>query len=121
MSPIRPLLLRSRKRLSQGRSLRTNRPPAGAPRKRRRQPLCVERLEDRTVPAGVPPPSGLVSWWAADGDATDLVGPNHGSLHNGVGFLQGYVGEGFDFDGADDNVQAPTTGLPTSSPAAATV
>ena len=54
-----------------------------------------------------------MSWWPGDGDARDLVGPNGGALANGTGFAQGRVADGFDFDGADDWVQAPAAGLPT--------
>ena len=36
-----------------------------------------------------PPPSGLVSWWAADGDATDIDGTNPGILKNGTSFGSG--------------------------------
>ena len=41
------------------------------------------------------PPSGLVSWWHADGDAVDSVGGNNGVLHN-VSFTTGMDGQAFD-------------------------
>src|SRR5262245_3493869 len=34
----------------------------------------------------VPPPAGLVAWWTADGEATDLLGSHDGTLENGAGF-----------------------------------
>lgn len=52
----------------------------------------------------VAPPSGLVSWWAAEGNANDETGANHGVLQNGVAFTGGEVGTGFSFDGLDDYV-----------------
>jgi sugar lactone lactonase YvrE len=77
--------------------------------------LHLERLEDRMLLAAVAPSSGVVSWWTGDGTAADLVGPNTGTLNNGAGFATGNVGSGFNFDGVDDNLQAPTAGLPTGS------
>ncbi len=43
----------------------------------------------------VPPVSGLVSWWRAEGNAVDSVGGNNGTLVGGVNFGLGEVGEGF--------------------------
>ena len=63
----------------------------------------------------VTPPSGLVSWWPADGDALDIVGGNHGTLQNGAAFTSGMVGQAFSFDGVDDIVIAPATGLPAGA------
>ena len=50
-----------------------------------------------------PPPAGLVSWWAAEGNTLDSVGTNNGVLVNGAGFGAGEVGQAFLFDG---NTQA---------------
>ena len=52
----------------------------------------------------VPAPSGLVSWWPSDGDATDFVDANDGALLNGATFIPGKVGQAFSFDGIDDTV-----------------
>jgi hypothetical protein len=41
----------------------------------------LEALEDRAVPAGIAPPSGLVSWWTGDGSAAGLNG--NGTLDPG--------------------------------------
>jgi hypothetical protein len=55
----------------------------------------------------VPAPSGLVSWWPGDGNANDIVGTNHGTLHNGVTFAHGLAGQAFSIDGVDDYVLVP--------------
>jgi hypothetical protein len=44
------------------------------------------------------PPTGLVSWWAGEGDAGDVAGGNSGTLSNGVTFAPGLVGEAFTFN-----------------------
>jgi len=55
----------------------------------------------------ISPPSGLVAWWPGDGNGTELVNGNHGSLMNGVAFSAGRVGQEFSFDGIDDRIQIP--------------
>src|SRR5881296_3016772 len=55
----------------------------------------------------VPPPSGLVSWWPGDGNATDITGGNNGILSNGTTFAAGEVAQAFSFDGVDDEVVEP--------------
>jgi hypothetical protein len=60
-----------------------------------------------SVPSCAPPPSGLVSWWAAQGDALDSIGSNPGVLHNGVGFASGEVGQAFSFNGTNSYVEVP--------------
>ena len=51
------------------------------------------------------PPAGLVAWWPAEGNASDVAGTNHGTLQNGATFATGYVGQqAFSFDGNDDYV-----------------
>ena len=57
-----------------------------------------------TVPACVAPPSGLVGWWKAEGNADDLVGTNNGTMMNGASFAPGRAGTAFSFDGIDDFV-----------------
>lgn len=55
-----------------------------------------------------PAPTGLVSWWAADGNATDLVGTNHGTLQgSATASLPAYVDRGFSFDGTNGFVTIP--------------
>ena len=52
-----------------------------------------------------PPPSGLVSWWAAEGNALDRIGTNNGTLVGNTTYGPGEVGEGFVFDGNGFGVQ----------------
>jgi hypothetical protein len=52
-----------------------------------------------------PAPSGLVSWWRAEGDANDAVDSNSGTLMNGVTFAPGKVGQAFSFDGRNSYVR----------------
>lgn len=46
--------------------------------------------------------SDLVSHWSAEGDATDSIADNHGTIQNGATFTQGKIGQAFSFDGVDD-------------------
>jgi hypothetical protein len=55
------------------------------------------------VPSNVPK-KGLVAHWAADGDAKDSAGQNHGSLKGGATFAPGKFGQAFKLDGKDDYV-----------------
>ncbi|MFL5492832.1 MAG: LamG-like jellyroll fold domain-containing protein [Gemmatimonadales bacterium] len=54
------------------------------------------------LPACAPAPAGEVSWWRAEGDATDAVSGNDGTLQNGPAFASGYVGQAFSLGGSDD-------------------
>ena len=49
-------------------------------------------------------PSGMVSWWKAEGNAQDTWDGNHGSLQNGTAYDTGKVGQAFSFDGNNDYV-----------------
>ena len=51
-------------------------------------------------PVGIEPPAGMVSWWPGDGNASDIIDGNHGTL-NGATFATGKVGQAFNFDGND--------------------
>jgi ribonucleotide monophosphatase NagD (HAD superfamily) len=55
----------------------------------------------------VPPPSGLVSWWAAEGNTLDSIGTNNGVLFPGAGFGAGEVGQAFSFNGTTQCVTVP--------------
>jgi hypothetical protein len=55
----------------------------------------------------LPPPAGLVSWWAAEGTAADIAGTNNGVLVSGAGFAAGAVGQGFSFNGTSQCVSIP--------------
>ncbi len=48
-----------------------------------------------------------LSWWPGEGSATDLIGPNPGTLIGDAGFGPGWVGQSFIFDGTDDQVAIP--------------
>jgi hypothetical protein len=50
------------------------------------------------------PPSGLVSWWAFDGNTNDLKDGNTGVLQNQASFSSAKVGQGILLDGVDDHV-----------------
>lgn len=55
-------------------------------------------------------PSGMVSYWRADGDATDSYGDNDGALMNGAtATATGQVGQAFSFDGGNDYVRIPNS------------
>jgi len=51
------------------------------------------------------PPSGLISWWRAEGNASDQVGGNTGTLIGNAGYGAGRVGQAFAFDGSSDAVR----------------
>lgn len=53
----------------------------------------------------IPAPSGLISWWPGDGDATDIIDSNDGLLVNGATFGAGKVGQAFSFDGINDQIE----------------
>ena len=61
------------------------------------------------APPCTPPPAGLISWWAAEGNANDALGTNNGTLSGGVGFTNGEVGQAFQFDGATGYVSVPAS------------
>src|ERR1035438_4635261 len=55
-------------------------------------------------PACVSPPSGLVSWWRAEGNALDEAGTNNGTLVGNTTYGPGRVGQAFVLDGSGDGV-----------------
>lgn len=90
------------------RKLQQSRTNAVASKPAERGKLMIDLLEDRWVPTGpVPAPDGLVSWWAAEGNAADVASRNPGSLQNGTDFSTGMVGQAFHFDGINDLVSIP--------------
>lgn len=54
-------------------------------------------------------PSGLVSWWAAEGEARDVASLNAGVISNGVGFSMGWVGQAFSFNGTNGYLRIPSS------------
>src|SRR5439155_10302467 len=68
--------------------------------------VLMEQLEDRALLA-VLPPSGLVAWYRAEGDANDFVGANNGALVGTAGFAPGKPGQAFDLNGQTGFVNVP--------------
>jgi hypothetical protein len=66
--------------------------------------LLVSSVVTQSVPTCVTPPSGMVSWWPAEGDANDIQDGNDGTLENGAGFASGEVGQAFSFNGSNQDV-----------------
>ena len=60
-----------------------------------------------TADAPIDPPAGMVSWWPGDGNASDIVDGNHGTLTGD--FATGMVGQGFSLDGTGDFVLVPNS------------
>ena len=52
-------------------------------------------------------PSGLVAWYAGDGNANDIQSSNNGTLKNGATFTLGKIGQAFSLDGVNDYVEGP--------------
>jgi hypothetical protein len=50
----------------------------------------------------LPPPAGLVSWWAGDGNPEDLYDLNDLTAQNGATFGPGKVSQALSLDGVDD-------------------
>jgi hypothetical protein len=57
------------------------------------------------VPSAASP--GLIHWWKADGDATDSLAANNGTLIGDTTFAAGESGQAFTFDGNGDAVTVP--------------
>jgi hypothetical protein len=62
-------------------------------------------LQVPVPPPCTPPPSGLVSWWRAEGNTLDQVGGNNGTLVGTTTYGPGEVGQGFVFHGNSDAVR----------------
>jgi hypothetical protein len=57
--------------------------------------------------ACVTPPSGIVSWWRAEGGALDSVGGNNGTLAGDAGFAPGKVGLAFSLTNTGAFISVP--------------
>ena len=51
---------------------------------------------------------GLVDWWPFEGDATDLIGTNDGVITPTLTNVTGMVGQGFQFDGNNSQINFGT-------------
>ncbi len=61
-------------------------------------------------PAGIAPPAGMVSWWPGDGNASDIVDGNTGTIVGGATFTNGLVGQAFSFDaGLSSGITVPNS------------
>jgi len=54
----------------------------------------------------VAPPSGLVAWWPAEGNANDIASTNNGVAQN-ITYTSGEVGQAFVFDGSSSEIRVP--------------
>ncbi len=80
----------------------------------RRAPAAL--VLDFIIVACVPVPADAISWWRAEGYATDALSTNHGILQNEATFAAGKVGQAFSLDGASNVVITNTPGLnPTNA------
>lgn len=59
-----------------------------------------------------PYPSGLVSWWRAEGNTNDTIGTNHATLNGSVTYALGLVGQAFSFNGTNGYVALPDNLFP---------
>ncbi|MDD5139888.1 MAG: immunoglobulin domain-containing protein [Verrucomicrobiales bacterium] len=77
--------------------------------------FCGLTLDDVSVtptapqPICTPPPSGLVSWWRAEGNANEIIGGTTGLVYPGTGYANGAVGQAFSFDGVTGCVMNTNT------------
>lgn len=65
-------------------------------------------LTINVAPPCSPPSAGLVSWWPAEGNATDNEGANSGIFTNAA-YGPGEVGQAFSFDGTGNNIRVPAS------------
>ena len=66
---------------------------------------------DRTVP-GVTPPSGLIAWYAGEGDTRNQQGNSPGTFNGTPTYLTDYAGQSFSMNGTDRYVEVPSATEP---------
>ena len=59
------------------------------------------------VQSCVTPPSGIVAWWPANGNANDIIGGNNGVLMGGATYAGGRVAQAYSLNGVNGYVQVP--------------
>ena len=75
-------------------------------------PAFLSVVSQLTNPAGsVLAPSGLVNWWAAEGNPKDLFGTNDATPNGGFSYTVGKEGMGFHFDGASSYLNTGAASL----------
>ena len=57
-------------------------------------------------------PGGLIAWWPAGNNASDIIGARNGTLMNGATFAGGEAGQAFSFDGIDDSMTIGGSPIP---------
>ena len=62
--------------------------------------------------AAITPPSGLVSWWRAEGDTLDTSGGLVGTAASGITYTAGKVGQAFSFSGVFGDVSPAFVTVP---------
>src|SRR5689334_16500925 len=74
--------------------------------------ICLAGFSASGLAACFPVPSGVVGWWPGEGDVTDIVSTNDGSLQGGATANSiGMVGSAFSFDGTNGYVQIPDSAV----------
>lgn len=53
--------------------------------------------------------NGLVGWWAAEGDGRNSVDGIFGQVDGGLSFVPGEIGQAFNFNGTDADMEAGTS------------
>jgi hypothetical protein len=56
-----------------------------------------------------PAPSGLVSWWRAEGNANDSIGTNNGTPTGGIIYTNGEAGQAFVFNNTTSYIPVPAS------------
>ena len=81
--------------------------------------VLVSVTDPGTSIARACPTPGPSAWYRAEGDASDSVGINHGTLNGGVTFGPQAVAQGFIFDGLTGYISVPDA--PTLQPTSLTI
>jgi hypothetical protein len=71
--------------------------------------VIAGNVNDGVNVSGNTHPSGTVSWWRGEGNSTDSIDGNPGTLVNGTTFAPGQFRQSFSFDGVNDYVNVNST------------
>jgi hypothetical protein len=72
-------------------------------------PLFTAPAHGDSVSDCVPAPAGLVAWWPAEGNASDVIGGVSGSIIGTLDFADGMVGQSFVFDHSTSYISMPAS------------